>query len=266
MAMENGTLTSDVPNDTSIQFGDFPASHVWWDQRVCSLSSWATPRIPQSLILGTEPKECRTVFRLDQGMMFCSGVLASIGDLCFEVINQYSRQENYWDVCLYVRRMSRNILWIYVYVNMYIYIIYICYGTCICITISCGFKWPHWQSNVWLCVSRIACQDDRRMSVTVYNAYTIYNIQYAIYNIQSIQPTRSLQFTQSIQWIYTTYTVYNLYSPYSVYNVQYVYTHTYIYICIYTYVHLKTHTHTPPQFSSVNLSMNLWIHVLVCVS
>ena len=37
-----------------------------------------------------------------------------------------------------------------------------------------------WQSNVWLCVSTIACQDDRHMSVSVYNTY------YAIYNIQYI--------------------------------------------------------------------------------
>ena len=30
--LENGPLIS--PNKTSIQFGDFPASHVWWNQRV----------------------------------------------------------------------------------------------------------------------------------------------------------------------------------------------------------------------------------------
>jgi hypothetical protein len=37
-----------------------------------------------------------------------------------------------------------------------------------------------WQSNVWLCVTTIAWQDDRHMSVSVYNTY------YAIYNIQYI--------------------------------------------------------------------------------
>ena len=105
-------------------------------------------------------------------MMFCSGVLASIGDLCFEVcINQYTpkTQDKYTDVCLYVRQMSRNILWIYN--DIYIFIIELIY------IIHIYIYDYIWQSNVWLCVSTIACQDDRHMSVSVYNTY------YAIYNI-----------------------------------------------------------------------------------
>ena len=44
-----------------------------------------------------------------------------------------------------------------------------------------------WQSNVWLCVSTIACQDDRHMSVSVYNTYhAIYNIQYIYIYIHNI--------------------------------------------------------------------------------
>ena len=52
-----------------------------------------------------------------------------------------------------------------------------------------------WQSNVWLCVSTIACQDDRHMSVSVYNTY------YAIYNIQYIYIHQYLlQFTSICLW------------------------------------------------------------------
>ena len=32
--MENGPFISDCPIKTSIQFGDFPASQVWWHQRL----------------------------------------------------------------------------------------------------------------------------------------------------------------------------------------------------------------------------------------
>ena len=32
--MENGPFINDFPNNTSIQFGDFPASNVWWNQRL----------------------------------------------------------------------------------------------------------------------------------------------------------------------------------------------------------------------------------------
>ena len=44
-----------------------------------------------------------------------------------------------------------------------------------------------WQSNVWLCVTTIAWQDDRHMSVSVYNTYyAIYNIQYIYIYIHNI--------------------------------------------------------------------------------